>query len=338
MICEMKKRVQWGVLGTAEIALEYVIPAMQRGEWSDVAAIGSRDLKKARTIAQRLGIPKAYGSYEALLADEEIEAVYIPLPNHLHVPWSIKAAEAGKHVLCEKPIGLTAGAVRKLLAVRDRTGVKVEESFMVRTHPQWLGALEVINSGRIGEVRSVMGFLGYFNRDSGNIRNIPDYGGGALLDIGCYLITISRFIFGEEPQKVIGLVENDPEFKIDRLVSAILDFPSGHSIFSCSTQLSFFQRVHIVGTKGQIEIEIPFSAPNDQPCRILIKDGSDVRGGHVEVSEFRICDQYTIEADLFAKAIREDSEVAVPLEDSIKNLAVIDALFRSAKTGEWEAP
>jgi predicted dehydrogenase len=272
------------------------------------------------------------------LADPEIEAIYNPLPNQLHVPWSIKAAEAGKHVLCEKPLSLTVAEAKTLLAVRDRTGVKIGEAFMVRTHPQWLRTRELIGSGRIGALRSVVGFFSYFNRDAANIRNIPHYGGGGMMDIGCYPITTSRFIFDEEPSRVLGLVERDPEMKIDRLASAILDFPSGQSTFTCSTQLVPYQRMQFLGTKGRIEIEIPFNAPVDRPGRIFIDDGRDLFGGGVVTESFPVCDQYTIQADAFSRAVREGTEVPVSLEDAVKNMAVIEAVLRSAESSRWETP
>ena len=334
----MGNKVRWGVLGAARIAVVKVIPAMQKAEWSEVTAIASRDLRKAQDAARKLGIAKAYGSYEDLLADPEVEAIYNPLPNHLHVPWSIKAAEAGKHVLCEKPLSLTVAEVKNLLAVRNRTGVKIGEAFMVRTHPQWLRARELVRSGRIGPLRSILGFFSYFNQDRSNIRNVPEYGGGALMDIGCYPIFTSRFIFGEEPSRVLGLVENDPEMKVDRLTSAILEFPSGQSIFTCSTQLVPYQRMQFFGTRGRIEIEIPFTAPNDRPCRIFLDDGRDIFGGGITTETLPVCDQYTIQGDAFSRAIREGGEVPVPLEDSIRNMAVIEVLFRSAQSGRWEKP
>src|SRR5277367_793558 len=232
------KKVKWGVLSTASIGLRKVIPGMQSGEWSEIVAIASRDGKKGESVARKLRIPKAYWSYEELLADPEIEAVYNPLPNHLHVPWSIKAAEAGKHVLCEKPISLTVPEAISLLHARDRTGVKIEEAFMVRTHPQWLKAIDLVRTGQIGAVRSVAGYFSYFNRDPKNIRNIPEYGGGALMDIGCYLIYTSRLIFGEEPKRVLGIIERDPEMQTDVITSGVLDFPAGQAIFTCSTQVA----------------------------------------------------------------------------------------------------
>jgi predicted dehydrogenase len=334
----MIRKVQWGVLGVANIAVKKVIPAMQRGEWSQVTAIASRDLKKAQQAAELLGIPKVYGSYEELLLDSEVEAVYNPLPNHLHVPWSIKAAEAGKHVLCEKPIGLTVEETRTLIEVRDRAGVKVEEAFMVRTHPQWLSALNLIKAGRIGAVRAVVGCFSYYNREPRNIRNILEYGGGGLMDIGCYLIYTSRLIFGEEPTRVLGLMEKDAETRTDILTSAVLDFPSGQSIFTCSTQLAPYQRVQILGTRGRIEIEVPFNAPPDRPCRILVDDGADLFGGGVEVIESEPCDQYTIQGDLFSRSIRESTEQPIPLESSVATMAVIEAVFRSAGSDKWELP
>ena len=333
----MNRKIRWGILSTAAIGIDKVIPAMQRGKWSEISAIASRDIDKARQVAQRLGIPRAYGSYEELLADDEIEAIYNPLPNHLHVPWTIRAAEAGKHVLCEKPIGLNLDEARQVLATRDRTGLKIQEAFMVRTHPQWIGTLELIKSGRIGDLRAILGSFSYFNRDPANIRNKPEIGGGALMDIGCYPISLSRFIFGAEPRRVLGLIERDPDLGTDRLTSALLDFRAGHSSFTCSTQMVPYQRMQICGTRGRIEVEIPFNAPPDRPTRILIHDGSDLAGNNPDVMEFTACDQYTIQGDLFSRAILENSAQAVPLEDAIRNMTVIDALFRSAAAADWEA-
>jgi predicted dehydrogenase len=332
------QKVKWGVLGAASIAVRKVIPGMQTGAWSDVAAIASRDRKKAEQAAAKLGIAKAYGSYAELLADREIEAIYNPLPNHLHVPWSIKAAEAGKHVLCEKPLSLTVAEAKTLLAVRDRTGVKMGEAFMVKTHPQWLRTRELIRAGGIGELQAITGVFSYFNRDVANVRHVLEWGGGGLLDIGCYPITTSRFIFGEEPARVAGLIERDPEFKTDRLASAILDFPSGQATFTCSTQMVPYQRMQFFGTKGRIEIEIPFNAPVDRPTRIFVDDGRDVFGGGVTTETFPICDQYGIQGDAFSRAVRGEGEVPVPIEDAIQNMAVIEAVFRSGESGKWEKP
>lgn len=334
----MPTKIRWGVLGVANIAIKKVIPAMQKGAYSKITAIASRDLARARRAAADLGIEKAYGSYEELLADPGIDAIYNPLPNHLHVPWSIAAAEVGKHVLCEKPISLNVPEARKLLEIRDRTNVKIGEAFMVLTHPQWLRARQLVSEGAIGELRSIAGAFSYFNRDANNIRNMPDYGGGGLMDIGCYPITTSRFLFNREPSRVVGLFDRDPDMGTDRLTSALLDFGSGHAVFTCSTQLVPYQRMQILGTTGRIEIEVPFNAPPDRPCRIFVDDGSDVAGRSARVEEFAVCDQYTIQGDLFSQAILNDGPVPVPLENALGNMAVIDALFRSGETSRWEIP
>lgn len=314
------KKIRWGVLGVAKIATAKVIPAMQRCSNAEIAAIASRDLNKANAAAEQLGIPMAYGSYEALLADPSIDAIYNPLPNHLHVPWSIRAAEARKHVLCEKPIALSVAETRELIAARDKAQVKIGEAFMARTHPQWLRAAELVRSGRIGELRVVSGHFSYFNRDPKNVRNIAEIGGGGIMDIGCYPITLSRMIFAAEPVGVHAFLDRDPEFKTDRLASVILQYPSGHASFTCSTQLVPYQRMHIFGTTGHIEIEIPFNAPPDKPTRIFVND---------EVEELPVCDQYTIQGELFSRAILEDTEVPVPLEDALKNMVVIEKILAS---------
>ena len=322
----MANKVRWGILGTANIALAKVIPAMQRSPWCEITAIASRDLSKAKHAAAKLNIPHAYGSYEELLADNTVEAIYNPLPNHLHVPWTIKAAEAGKHVLCEKPIALSATEARTLIEVRDRTGVRIQEAFMVRTHPQWLETRRLIRTGRIGSLRSIAGFFSYFNPDPSNIRNQLDFGGGALMDIGCYPITISRWIYDAEPLRVLGLIERDPVFGTDTLTTAVLEFAEGHSTFTCSTRLTPYQRMIFHGTDGRIEVLIPFNAPNDQPTQILLND---------ELIEFPVCDQYEIQGSLFSQALRESREQPIPLEDAINNMVVIDAVFKSASSSAF---
>jgi predicted dehydrogenase len=305
----MTTKIRWGVLGNAKIARVKVIPAMQRCQFAEVVAVASR------------GGADDYSAYEKLLEDPNIDAIYNPLPNHLHVPWSIKAAEAGKHVLCEKPVALNSAQARDLIAVRDRTGVKIGEAFMSRTHPQWIRAREITRSGEIGEIRIITGFFSYFNRDPQNIRNSVESGGGALMDIGCYPITHSRWIFAEEPLRVNASMELDPEYGTDRLTSAVLEFPSGQCAFTCATQLAPYQRMHIAGTLGRIDIEIPFNAPPDRPTRIFVND---------RVEEFPICDQYTLQGDLFSRAILDDTEVPVPLEDAEKNMRVIDSILLAA--------
>jgi predicted dehydrogenase len=328
--------VNWGIISTALIGTAKVIPAMQKSKHCRIQAIASRDLKLAQKWATELGIPKAYGSYEELLADRDIEAVYNPLPNHLHVPWSIKAAEAGKHVLCEKPIALDAKEAEQLLAARDRTGKLITEAFMVRSHPQWVRTRELVHQGKIGELRGVQGLFAYFLTDPNNVRNKADIGGGGIYDIGCYPIVTSRYLFGTEPTRVVGLIERDPVLKIDRLASAILDYPNGQASFMCSTQLVPYQRMQVLGTKGRIEVEIPFNAPPDKPCRIFVDDGSQLGDASACEETFPVCDQYAIQGDLFSGAIRSGKPVEFPLENAVQNMRIIDAIFRSAKTGGWE--
>lgn len=334
----MPEKLRWGALSTAAIGVKKVLPAMQQGRYSSVVAIASRDPARARQAAAALGIPAAYGSYEELLADPAIDAIYNPLPNHLHVPWTIKAAEAGKHVLCEKPISTTLAEAITLLDVRERTGVRIGEAFMVRSTPQWLRLRELLDEGRIGELRSVFGFFSYFNTDPANIRNQVECGGGALLDIGCYLTLASRFAFRAEPARVIACIDRDPRMRTDRLTSAILEFPAGQSVFTCGTQLVYWQRLNFLGTRGRIEMEIPVSAPFDRPTRLLIDTGSDLFGGGLTAETFPIYNHYTLQGDAFSKAVLEGTPVPVPLEDAIRNMAVIDALFNSAASRKWESP
>jgi predicted dehydrogenase len=333
---KMIKKVRWGVLGAANIAVKKVIPAMQSGEFCEIAAIASRSSEKAESAARNLNIPKFYGSYEELLADAEIDAVYNPLPNDLHVEWTIKAAESGKHVLCEKPIGITTEETRKLIDVRNRTGVKIQEAFMVRTHPQWLAVRDLIAEKRIGDLRAITMFFSYFNDDASNIRNRPENGGGALMDIGCYCINLSRFILDAEPRRVSALIERDEQTQIDKLTSAILDFPSCHSTFTCSTQLIPYQRINFFGAKGRIEVEIPVNIPTDAPTRIFVDKAGDLSGKNVEIIEIPAVNQYTIQGDLFSRAILENTQQPISLEDSVKNMTVIEAVFRAAESGNWE--
>jgi predicted dehydrogenase len=311
---------------------------MQQGKTIAVTAIASRDLAKAKKVAAALDIPTAYGSYEELLNDPDIDAIYNPLPNQFHVPWTIKAAEAGKHVLCEKPIGLTAAEAKTLLEVRARTGVKIGEAFMIRSFHQWIRLRELLDAGRIGQLRSVTGFFSYNNVDPNNIRNRVESGGGGVYDIGCYLIHASRFAFQQQPQRVVACLDRDPHFGTDRLASAILEFSGGHSIFTCSTQLTPYQRIHFLGTRGRIELEIPFNAPPDRPTRLFVDATGDLAGTGISTEIFPVDDQYTMQGEAFAQAVREGTEVPVSLEDAIGNMSVIEAVFESARTGQWITP
>ena len=330
------RKIRWGVLGVARIATVRVIPAMQLGQLCEVAAIASRDHARAEKAAEELGIPKAYGSYEELLADPDIDAIYNPLPNHLHVPWSARAAAAGKHVLCEKPVGMNAAEAATLIAARDRAGVIIGEAFMVQTHPQWVRAVELVRSGKIGQLRAAVGSFGYYRPEAGNIRNVREYGGGGLMDVGCYPIKVSRMMFAEEPVRVSGTLVRDPQFGTDTLASAILEFPSGHCVFTCSTLIVPNQSMQFLGTAGRIDFEIPYNAIPGEVSRLRIDTGADLRGKGITVEEFPPCDQYTIQGDAFSRAILEGGRPPVPLEDSLKNMQAIDAVFRSAESGRWE--
>ena len=325
------KKIRWGVLSTARIGIEKVIPAMQLGKYCKITAIASRKLEKAQAAAKRLSIEKAYGSYEELLTDPDIDAVYIPLPNHLHVPWAIKALNAGKHVLCEKPIALSTVEAQTLFDVAKKSPqLKIMEAFMYRHHPQWQSAKQWVSEGKIGEMRTIQSFFSYYNTNPHDIRNKSEVGGGGLMDIGCYCISLARFIFEVEPWRVCGIMEDDPELKVDRLTSGILDFGNGTSTFTCATQLMPYQRVNIFGTKGRIEIEIPFNAPADRSCKLWL-----VNGARSKEVTLEICNQYTIQGDLFSRAVLEDREVPVPLEDAVANTQVIEALVHSARNKSW---
>jgi len=327
--------VRWGILGAANIAINRVIPGMRGSRLAIPVAIASRELGKAQSAADALGIPRAYGSYEQLIDDPDVEAIYNPLPNHLHVPWSIRAAQAGKHVLCEKPIALSADEARTLLAARDANGVQIAEAFMVRTHPQWHEVERLITSGRIGTMRLITGHFSYYRRDPADIRSKRTWGGGALMDIGCYPIFIARWMFGAEPDAVVAMIDRDPELNVDRLTSAMMRFPTGQATFTCAGQLGAYQRVQIFGERGRIEVEIPFNAHPDRPSRIFVDDGSQLGGASAVAIETPAVDQYTLQTDRFSEAVRGVGSVPVSLETAIGNMEVIDALFRSAELGSW---
>ena len=328
------KKVVWGVLSTAKIGWEKVIPAMFKSEHCELRAIASRNLEKGQALADRLGIPKAYGSYEELLADPAIDAVYNPLPNHEHVPLTLAAARAGKHVLCEKPVALTANEAAQLREVADK--VHIMEAFMVRFHPQWLSVRERVRAGEVGELRSIHSYFSYFNNDAGNIRNMADIGGGALYDIGCYPIVTARFLFGCEPLRAIALVDRDPQFHTDRMVSGLLDFGGGRRLdFTVSTQSVPYQRVQVCGTAKRIELEIPFNAPLGGSTKVHTDDGKRLDGGSTSSEVIPACDMYTLEIDAFSRAVRGDIPLSYGVEDAILNMRVIDALFASEKAGAW---
>jgi len=330
----MARKVRWGILSTAEIGRVKVIPAMQRGKLTEVTAIASRELARAQGVARQLGIPRAYGTYQELLDDPGLEAIYVAVPNHMHVEWSVKAVEAGKHVLCEKPLSTSAGEIREVVAARDRAGRKVGEAFMVDSHPQWIKARELVHAPEFGQLRAIHGFFSYNFTDPTNIRNILEYGGGGMRDVGGYPIHTARFITGLEPTRVVATMEADPVLRIDRLDSVLMEFPGVQATFTCSTQLVPYQRMQLFGTGQRVEVEIPFNAPIDRPCRILV-DTNDLSGIPPRVIEIPVCDQYTLQADAFSQAILSGGEVPVTLENAIANQAVVDAIFRSAVAGGW---
>ncbi len=328
----MTTKIRWGILSTAKIGIQKVIPALQKGHFCEVIAIASRSIERANEVADSLGIAKRYASYEELLSNPDIDAIYNPLPNHLHIYWTIKALEAGKHVLCEKPIGMNADEAKALTeAAKKYTELKVMEAFMYRFHPQWEKALELVLGGEIGEVRTVQSFFSYHNVDPENIRNKADIGGGALMDIGCYCISFSRFIFDEEPVKVAGQMDFDPVMETDRLSSGMLQFSSGKSAtFTCSTQLMPFQQANIFGDQGHIQIEIPVNAPPNESTRITLRTQEKT-----ESFVFDPVDQYTLQGDAFAHAILRNEPVPTPLSDAIGNMTVMDGIVASAKTNQW---
>lgn len=333
----MTRTIRWGVLGCAGIAAKAVIPAIQSSRLGRVAAIASRDLNKAKEMAARFGIAKAYGSYEDLLADPAIDAVYNPLPNHLHVSLTIRALEQGKPVLCEKPVALDAAEARMLLAAQKAAGLPVAEAFMVRHHPQWKKARALVAKGRLGDVRAVQTIFSYYLDDPLNVRNQPDIGGGGLFDVGCYAINTARFLFDAEPMRAIALMERDPVFGTDRLTSGLLAFPEGRQlVFTCSTQMVLTQKVTVLGTRGRLEIPIPFNAPADKPTALVFDDGRDLAGGGREEIPIEAVDQYREQADAFAQAVLSNVPLETGLEDAIANMKAIDALFRSAASGRWE--
>jgi predicted dehydrogenase len=326
-------KLRWGILSTAKIGLDAVIPALQASSNGEVLAIASRQAPRAEAAAGKAGISRAYGSYEALLADRDVDAIYNPLPNHLHVPWSIRALEAGKHVLCEKPIAMNAEETVQLTeAARRNPELKVMEAFMYRFHPQWETIRGLLGSGQIGDLTTVYSIFTYYNVNPDDVRNILEYGGGGLLDIGCYSISTSRWLFGTEPRRVFGVVEYDSKFKTDRLASAILDFGVGTATFTCGTQIPDYQREDVYGTLGRIVIEDPFNPPPDEPARAWLYTADGAR----ELLS-PAADHYRLMGEAFAEAALAGTQVPTPLEDALANMRVIDAVFESGRTGEWAA-
>jgi predicted dehydrogenase len=332
-------KLNWGILSTANIGIKRILPAIAAGQRGVVAAIASRDAAKAARVAAEFGIGRSYGDYQSLLDDPAIEAVYNPLPNHLHVEWTVKALLAGKHVLCEKPIALNAIEAQAIVAARDRSGRQVIEAFMVRCHPQWQRVRELVHQGRIGRVGAIQSAFLFTMLDPHNVRNRADIGGGALYDVGCYPIVTARYVFGAEPERAIALIDRDPAFGVDRLTSGLLAFPGGGQLaFSSALQLAGYQRVVILGTAGRIEVGVPFTPQKDYGCRIVIDTGKSADGSSAVVEDFAPVDQYVLQCDLAVAAFRGEAAQEFPIEDAIANMRVIDALYRSAISGQWETP
>lgn len=327
-------KLRWGILSTAKIGREKVIPATLASPSSEIVAIASRDAARARQVADEFGIPRAYGTYEELYADPEVDAIYNPLPNHLHIDCTLAAARAGKHVLCEKPIGLNAKDAERLREAPDN--VAIMEAFMVRFHPQWLRVREIARSGELGEVRAINAVFCYSNLDPENVRNKVDIGGGATLDIGCYPITGARFVYEAEPKRVVSLIDRCPQFGTDRQASVIADFGEGrHLNFTVSTQLVPHQTIEIVGAKGRAELIIPFNAPQNEATALLVDAGHSFDGALTRREVLPVCDQYTEQAEAFARCVLSGQKPPYGIEDAIASMRILDAVFESEKSGGW---
>ena len=326
--------LRWGILSTAKIAREKVVPGIQRAHRCEVVALGSRDGDRARAVAEALGIPRAHDSYEALLADPEVDAVYVPLPNHLHAEWTIAAARAGKHVLCEKPISTTSAEAERMVEACAGEGVRLMEAFMYRLHPSWVAVRELVASGRIGRLRAVQSWFSYFNDDPTNIRNVAAFGGGALYDIGCYSVNLSRMLFGVEPSRVEASIERDPDTGVDVLTSGVLRFGDGVATFTCSTRVEPDQRVHVYGSEGRISVAIPFNIPPGRPTEVSVTAGGDPPvAPDAEVLTFDPADQYAVQAERFADAVLDGGPTPIPPEDAVANMRVIERLFAAGDRG-----
>jgi predicted dehydrogenase len=331
------RKVRWGILSTANIGVAKVIPGMQKSKEMDIRAIASRTLPAAKGWAKKLGIPVAYGSYEELLDDPEIEAIYNPLPNHLHVPLTLAAAKKGKHVLCEKPIALSAAEAETL---RDApAGILIAEAFMVRAHPQWKKARELVQKGKLGDIRAVHAIFTYYNDDPNNVRNRADIGGGAAYDVGCYPVVVARYVLDAEPERVVSLIDRDPSFRTDRTTSALVDFGRGrHLTFTTSTQATYYQQVHILGTKRRLEVVIPFNAPEGGAMTLYLDDGKKFENRSAKRIELPKADQYQLQGEVFSRAVRGDAKLEFGVDDAIQQMRVLDAIFRSENSGTWEKP
>lgn len=323
---------RFGILSTANIGINHVIPAIQATDNCVVSAIASRDVKKARKIASRFGAPLSFGSYDELLACDEVDGVYIPLPTSQHVEWSLKAAAAGKHVLCEKPVALKSADIKSLILARDKHSVQVSEAFMVTYHPQWLKVRQLLSRGAIGNLRQVQASFAYFNVDAKNMRNMVELGGGVIPDIAVYPIVATRFATSVKPEKLCATVEFDPKFKTDRYANVQAKFDTFDLNFYVSTQMGLRQSIVFHGDKGFIELTAPFNSN--------IYEGDEVRLHNSDHSESRVyrytgIDQYQLQVEAFARAATGRKQELFSLEDSYSNQRVIDAIYQSAECADW---
>lgn len=322
----MSEKINWGILGAAAIAKDQLMPAIKQSTNSNLMALASREIEKAKIIAEANNIPKCYGSYDELLNDPQIDAVYIPLPNHLHMEYTIKAIQKGKHVLVEKPICLKSNDVEEIIKVmNDFPQVKVMEAFMYKLHPQWIKVKELITDGAIGKLKFIQSSFSFFDDNPKSIVNTKEYGGGSLYDIGCYPVSVSRFLFDDQPKLICANMEIDPNLGIEVTTNCILEFENGRSQFFSSIRMKDNQNVKIFGTEGIIELVLPFNPlPNKQAEIILIKNETK------EIIKVDSCNQYEIEVSLFSKSIIENTEPPVSIYDSLNNMLVIDKIFESA--------
>ncbi len=337
------RTVRWGVLGTADIARARALPSIKDAPHATLAAIGSRDLGKARAMATEFGAPRAHGSYEALLADPEVDALYIPLPNHLHLEWSVRALEAGKHVLCEKPLVLASKEVAALAAARDRSGRHIEEAFSYRNHPQWATIREVLTSGAIGEPLAVHATLAKQFHDPNDIRNNPDKGGGALYDLGSYTISACALAFGRTPERVVGAIDRDPRFRVDRLTTAILDYGGRHATFSVSSQggpnaWASHQQFTVLASRGWLACDFPYAHGRPTACRVHVGDEGSAGSIPTRSWTFEAVNQYALQFERFSRRLLGEDVPSWPVEDAQTTLRVIEAIFASAADGRWRAP
>jgi predicted dehydrogenase len=323
---------RWGVLSTAKIGRDLVIPAIVEATGNVLSAIASRDLAKARALADHFGAPHAFGSYDELLASDTVDAVYIPLPTSQHLEWAGRAAEAGKHVLVEKPLALKADDIAALIKLRDKHKVLVSEAFMITYHPQWLKARELIASGAIGTLKHVQAAFTYYNVDPNNMRNIPELGGGALPDIGVYPTVSTRFATGKEPLRVQADVERDAKFGTDIYSSVRADFGDFELSFYLSTQLANRQLIVFHGDKGFIEIRSPWNAGLYEHHKVELHNQK-----HTDATVFRFpgANQYRLQVETFSRAAQGSGDTVFSLEDSIRNQKLIDAVFRAGEAGGW---